>query len=152
VSCRRHSFFLFSRIHLASSRIGMRRGRPTIRQFIWIWESLQRPFGSIALSFTFRGIQWPSPSPSLSLSLSLVLFFVLFLSLRFALSLPWRGSFHWASARFYPAFRDCRHLSWMDRQSSFTPAPLRALTSRRLSRNTPSPVPVRPLDGRLRRV
>lgn len=41
---------------------------------------------------------------------------------RLTLSLPSRGSLRRASARFYPAFRDWRHLSWMDRQSSFAPA------------------------------
>ena len=126
-----HWRYCFSRIYLASSRIGMRHGLPTIRQFIWIWESLQRPFGSTALSFTFHAAFTSiSLSPLFSLFPPFSFTFVLpFLFSQLTLSLPFRGSLRRASARFYPAFRDWRHLSWMDRQSSFAPRPSAHLPS-----------------------
>lgn len=94
----------------------------------------------------------PLLSPFLSFSFFRVILF-LFLPSRLTLSLLSRGSLCRASARFYPVFTDWRHFSWMDRQSSFAPCPsafLHTLTSRRLGCSTPSPVPIRPLDGRLR--
>lgn len=63
-----------------------------------------------------------SPFPSLSLSFARVILLPFFPS-QLTLSLPSRGSLRRASARFYPAFRDWRHLSWMDRQSSFASRP-----------------------------
>lgn len=59
---------------------------------------------------------------------------------RLALSLPFRGSLCWASARFYPAFRDLAS-SLMDGSTIlFHSLPLCALTSYRLSCSTPSPI------------
>lgn len=60
---------------------------------------------------------------SLSLSFARVILPPFFSLSQLTLSLPSRGSLRRASARFYPAFRDWRHLSWMDRQSSFASRP-----------------------------
>lgn len=70
-----------------------------------------------------------------------IIFLFLFLPSAPILSLPCRGSLCWASARFYPAFRDWRHLSWMDRQSSFTllPPPPRTYHPSPECCSTPSP-------------
>lgn len=62
-----------------------------------------------------------SPFPTLSFFRSRYSSF--FSPSQLTLSLPSRGSLRRASARFYPAFRDWRHLSWMDRQSSFASRP-----------------------------
>lgn len=79
--------------------------------------------------FPRHSVASSSPSPLfLLLALSFALFFS-FLFSKLTLSLPSRGSLCRASARFYPAFRDWRHLSWMDRQSSFTPRPSAHLPS-----------------------
>lgn len=65
----------------------------------------------------------PLLSPFLSLFFFRIILLFPFLPSRLTLSLLSRGSLRRASARFYPAFRDWRHLSWMDRQSSFAPRP-----------------------------
>lgn len=147
----------------------MRHGLPTIRQFIWIWESLQRPFGSCCLEFYFPRHSVASPlPPSLSLFLSLSLLYpcrrpVLFLSLsffflspRFALSLPrsrFRGialpgiSEVLSRIQGLPSsLTDGSTILFYSRTS------LRALTSRRPSSCSapfPASVTIRPLGGRL---
>lgn len=109
----------------------MRHGLSTIQQFIWIWES-STSFRIHCLEFYFPRHSVASPFlPFFSLFLPFSFTFILlpFLPSRLTLSLPSRGSLRRASARFYPAFKDWRHLSWMDRQSSFAPRPSAHLPS-----------------------
>lgn len=92
-----------------------------------VFNVLSDPLPWVLLSAAFSSISSPrSPPFSLFLSLSRYILLFPFLPSRLTLSLPSRGSLRRASARFYPAFRDWRHLSWMDRQSSFASVPLRA--------------------------
>ena len=92
-----------------------------------VFNVLLDPLPWVLLSTAFSSI---SLSPLFSLFLPFSFTFILsFLPSQLTLSLPSRGSFRRASARFYPAFRDWRHLSWMDRQSSFALRPSAHLPS-----------------------